>query len=98
MSDDHTTTVDRLRQFRDAKTYQAIDRIQEAQRSDAAARGTFPAGVRVLDLVSGQEGVVLDPARTVTPVSTLVTVRLDRGDLVIRPPAQLLARPTPPSV
>jgi hypothetical protein len=72
--------------------------MTEAQQNDAFARGTFPAGVRVLDLVSGLEGVVGARTPTLTPPSGLVTVQLDRGDLILRPASQLLPRPTPPTV
>jgi hypothetical protein len=98
MSDAHTTTVDRLRQFSTARRSTALDRLAEAQQTDARARGTLPAGTRVLDLVSGAEGVVTAPLPTLSSPAGLVGVRLDRGDIVTRPASQLLVRPTPPTV
>lgn len=98
MSDAHTTTVDRLRLFETTRRSDQMDRIDEAKKTDAAARGTLPAGTRVLDLVTGLEGVVIQsPAVTPTP-SRLVAIRLDRGDAFVRRPDQLMPRPTPPSV
>lgn len=96
MSDDHTTTVDRLRQFRDAHTDAAVDRLLDAQKTDAETRGTLAAGQRVLDRVTGLDGVILDrTAATPTPFGAF-PVRLDRGDVVVRFPKDLFARPTPP--
>ena len=97
MTDPHTTTVDRLRQFREATTSSAADRLAEAHQRDAAARGTLPAGARVLDLVSGGEGVVSPALPALSLSSPLIGVRLDRGDLIVRAPSQLLVRPTPPT-
>lgn len=98
MSDEHTTTVDRLRQFETQRTTDAMNRAEEARKTDAVERGTFLAGSRVLDVITGLEGVVLPRGFTVSPASKLVAVRLDRGDMVIRPPQNLMPRPTPPSV
>ena len=97
MTDPHTTTVDRLRQFRDATASSAADRLAEAQQHDAAARGTLPAGSRVLDMVSGCEGVVSPALPALSASSSLIGVRLDRGDLITRSASQLMPRPTPPT-
>lgn len=98
MSDEHTTTVDRLRQFRDETTSSAMDRMLDAQKKDAETRGTLLAGSRVLDRVTGLDGVVLTrTAATPTPYGAF-PVRLDRGDTVWRFPRDLFARPTPPTV
>ncbi len=97
MSDDHTTTVERLRQFGEARTSTALDRRTEAQQKDADARGTFSAGARVLDLVSGQEGVIMAPLPALMNQRALLGVRLDMGGIVMRSTSQLLWRPTPPA-
>lgn len=95
---DHTTTVDRLRQFRDAATSSAMDRMLEAQQKDAESRGTLLAGSRVLDRVTGLDGTILvRTAATPTPFGAF-PVQLDRGDVVTRSPRDLFARPTPPRV
>lgn len=96
MSDEHTTTADRLRQFRDANTSSAADRLEEAKKLDADAHATFTPGAHVLDLVSGQQGVVASGALTSTVYQRPVEVRLDSGIVVVRRPNELLARPTPP--
>lgn len=98
MIDAHTTTVDRLRQFSTARTSLAVDRLAEAQRNDARTRGTFPADARVLDLVTGHEGVVLEQAASFATPGVRVLVQLDHGDVVARLASELLARPTPPTV
>lgn len=96
MSDDHTTTVDRLRQFRDSVTGSAADRIAEAAKSDAETRGTLLPGRRVLDRITGLDGVVLSrTAATPTPFGAF-TIELDNGDVLWRFPRDLFARPTPP--
>lgn len=96
MTDPHVTTVDRLNQFGTQQRERAADRLQSAQETDAAQRGTLLAGRRVLDLVTGLDGVILDrTAATPTPFGAF-PVRLDTGDVVTRFGKELLARPTPP--
>lgn len=98
MSDPHITTVDRLSQHETRRRELAADRLQEAQETDAAQRGTLLAGRRVLDLQTGLDGVILDrTAATPTPFGAF-PVRLDSGDVVTRFGKELLARPTPPRV
>jgi hypothetical protein len=97
MSGDHTTTVDRLRLFETTRRADAMDRSNEAEKNDAAARGTFPAGSRVLDLVTGRDGVVVDPNVKNGSVPRFVSIRLDSGELYVRRPDQLYPRPTPPT-
>lgn len=98
MSDAHTTTIDRLRQFGTAQRDAAMDRLLDAQQKDADARGTLLAGSHVLDRVTGLDGVILDrTAATPTPFGAY-PVRLDSGDVVTRFPRDLFARPTPPAV
>lgn len=96
MSADHTTTVDRLKQNRDAFASSAMDRIVEAQKNDAEVRGTLLAGTLVLDRITGLSGVVLTrTAATPTPFGAF-PVKLDNGAVVERFPRDLFARPTPP--
>lgn len=96
MTDTPTTIVDRLTQHRDGTTTATADRLRVAAQRDADRRGTFPAGTRVLDRVTGLEGVVNPMPTASSSASVLVPVRLDRGDLVLRPTVQLMWRPTPP--
>jgi hypothetical protein len=92
---------------------QVLERVrqnQTAQREAASAAapssaftarlggGEFLAGDRVFDTVSGLPGMVEASNTTITPPSTLITVRLERGDVVVRSPAKLVLRPTPPEV
>lgn len=96
MSAAHTTTVDRLRQFREGVTSDAMDRLLDAQKKDADARGTLLAGSRVLDRITGLDGVILvRTAATPTPYGAF-PVKLDNGVVVERFPRDLFARPTPP--
>jgi hypothetical protein len=97
MNDDHATTVDRLRLFETTRRANAMDRLDDAQQKDAAARGTFVAGSRVLDLVTGREGTVTRLPSPSATASRLVSVRMDSGVDVIRRPDQLYPRPTPPT-
>lgn len=76
----------------------ALDRRKAAQQNDATARGTFLAGTRVLDLVTGLEGVVVERTFANSGPFGMVPIRLDRGDTINRYRAQLLVRPTPPTV
>ena len=98
MTDPHTITVDRLKQFGAARYEDALDRMLAARVKDAEQRGTFLAGARVLDLTSGVEGVIVDRTAANAVPFGMVPVRLDRGDVVARFARDLMARPTPPSV
>lgn len=96
MSDEHITTVDRLTQFGTQRRDLAAERMQQAKDSVTTDRGTLLAERRVLDLVTGIDGVILGrTAATPTPFGAF-PVRLDTGDVVTRFPKELFARPTPP--
>lgn len=98
MTNPLSLTIDRLAQNRDTRAASAADRAREAAQTNADALGTFSAGTRVLDLLTGHEGVIEPGAAHLATSSRLVFVRLDRGDAVLRPPSDLLKRPTPPTV
>ena len=97
MTDADPTTVQRLRELRETQTSTALEHRAQVQGTDAAAKGTFSVGARVLDRVSGQEGVIVSPLPVLGKAAGLIEIRLDRGDLIIRPASQLLWRPTPPT-
>lgn len=98
MSDDPAVNVDQLTLFHSTRRDAAIDRADEARRRDAAARGTLAAGARVLDTITGLYGIVEPTPAPSLSGSALLSVRLERGDTVIRRPEQLFERPTPPRV
>jgi hypothetical protein len=91
------------------RAQQRIADAKLARRADldAAARppvsaadrvgAPYRAGDRVLDLPSGREGIVDRVGAPDRTGDVMVSVRFDDGALGIRQPADLLARPRPPS-
>lgn len=98
MSDTLDRTLERVRQNNTARLEAQSTTAPSSAFAARLGGGQILAGDRVFDPLSGQHGVVEASTSAGPNNSTLVSVRLDRGDLVIRPPAQLVLRPTPPKV
>lgn len=98
MSDDLSRVTERVRQNRTQRQTDAD--AMRGQQATAATRepGTFVAGDRVFDSVSGLEGEVVRTVESGGVVSATVAVRLADGLSVMRRPFELVWRPRPPMV
>lgn len=96
MSAELDRVLERVRQNKTAQAETARDVVASGPFVSRLAGGQYLAGDRVFDTVSGREGRVEATTAQKDPPFTLVTVRLDVGGLVLRPPAQLVLRPLPP--
>ncbi len=97
MSGELERVLDRVRQNRTAQTEAARDSASSTPFVARIGGRMFLAGDRVFDTVTGLVGIVEGSSTAAPTDSTLVTVRLERGDVVIRPTGQLVLRPTPPA-
>ena len=96
MNGDLERVLDRVRQNRTAQAEASRDAATSTPFIARIGGRMFLAGDRVFDTVSGQSGIVEASSASAPTDSALITVRLERGGVVIRPPAQLVLRPTPP--
>lgn len=87
---------ERLVQARNTRAADLSARVGSRAPDDAAASGTFLAGDRVFDTVSGLEGIVLATPPLSAGPSGIVAFKADDGRIFSRNAAQLYLRPTPP--
>lgn len=90
------------------RTMTRIADAKVARRADLSADGAAAAapapridglpraGDRVMDVLGGLEGTVESVGTPSGSGSVLVYIRLDNGSLLVRPPFNLMRRPTPP--
>lgn len=97
MNDDLAQLRERTRQNRAALSDELARDEAKTTTAAAAVTRTPVAGDRVLDLVSGQEGIVEMADGIMQINGPAVAVRLPSGGVLIRPRSQLVVRPTPPA-
>jgi hypothetical protein len=97
-------TNDELRRaqtrLEDAKAARRGELVAAAPAFTAPAYGSaapYVKGQRVQDLRGGREGTVSDVTAADATGSVLVWVRFADGSLIVRPPRDLIARPSPPA-
>jgi len=97
MTDDLDQLRERVRQNREALSDNlSREASSTPPRADGTPRTPEP-GDRVLDRITGQEGVIEYGAPGNTDGADVFAVRLPGGGLLLRPLAQLLLRPARPA-
>lgn len=84
----------------DAKATRAAEVAAAARPPVSAAQrlgAPFAVGDRVQDIRGGKEGTVVDVGPSDRTGAVLLDVRFDDGSFAVRPPSDLIARPTPPA-
>lgn len=97
MSDLIDRISERLRQNRTAVQDYGQPSRASAPPLTTESVGTFVAGDRVFDAITGREGVVTSATGFGAAPFGTVELRLDTGERVTRKPGDLVSRPTPPA-
>lgn len=97
MTDDLDQLRERVRQNRESLSDELRQPAPKGSTPADPVRSTPVAGDRVLDRITGREGIV-EPSSGIHAVKgTLIPVRFSNGHLVLRPAEELVVRPTPPA-
>lgn len=97
MSDDLDQLRERVRQNRAALSDELGEPATKTTSDGVGVMRTPVAGDRVLDRITGQEGILELSGNVRTDGGVLFAVRLPGGGVLLRPAEQLVLRPTPPA-
>jgi hypothetical protein len=97
MADELIQNAERLRQNRATRAANFSATAGSVEGTRAGAAGTFVAGAKVFDTVSGLDGVVEGAPLLAGSRVVDVQIRLSNGERVMRRPELLIVRPVPPA-
>jgi len=97
MTDDLARLSERARQNRAALSDEALPAAPPSTTASAGVARTPVAGDRVVDRVTGREGVIAASVSTNSKKQVIYPVRLATGGILLRALDQLVILPPPPA-